>query len=98
MTTIINAGERQGRREVRGAIRYRPEDLLEPEHLVLPIAHDEPIVVYAEHGPNETLENIAAKLRQAGYADVRVSPLSLEAHERAGGETQEPSIEQVVTA
>ena len=32
----------QGKREIRGAIRYRPHDLLEPEHLVLPLEHDRP--------------------------------------------------------
>jgi hypothetical protein len=32
-TTIINAGEHPGKREIRGAVRYRPGDLLEAEHL-----------------------------------------------------------------
>lgn len=94
--TIINAGRHQGKREIRGALRYRPEDLLEHEHLALPIAHDRPVILYAEHGPDDTLRDIAEKLRRYGFADVRVADVSLDAFEQAGGLTQEPSVEQVV--
>ena len=31
--TVINAGKHAGSREIRGAIRYRPSDLLETPHL-----------------------------------------------------------------
>jgi hypothetical protein len=48
--TIINAGRHAGKREIRGAIRYRPSDLLAPDHLALPIARQRPVVLYAEGG------------------------------------------------
>jgi hypothetical protein len=94
--TIINAGDRQGGREIRGAVRYRPSDLLEPEHLALPIDREEPVILYAEHGPTDKLREIADKLRGDGFADVRVADVTLADYEQAGGETQEASLEQVV--
>jgi hypothetical protein len=94
--TIINAGDRQGAREIRGAVRYRPSDLLEPEHLALPIAREQPVILYAAHGPTEKLREIADKLRGDGFADVRVAEVTLADYEQAGGETQEPTLEQVV--
>jgi rhodanese-related sulfurtransferase len=95
-TTIINAGEHPGKREIRGAVRYRPGDLLEAEHLALPIAHESSVILYAEHGSDERLERIADKLRTDGFADVRVYEGTLAAYEQAGGATQDASVEQVV--
>ena len=97
-TTIINAGKHAGKREIRGAIRYRPDDLLEAEHLVLPLEHDRRVILYAEHGSDETLFQIADKMRADGFTDVRVLEGTLAAYEQAGGETQEASMEQVVPA
>lgn len=95
-TTIINAGRHAGGREIRGAVRYRPSDLLEPEHLALPIAREDPLVLYAEHGSDDHLLRIAGKLAGDGFEDVRVFEGTLADYERAGGETQAPSIEQAV--
>ena len=95
-TTIINAGKHAGKREIRGAIRYRPSDLLEADHLALPIEHDRRVILYAEGGRDETLDRIAEKMRADGFSDVRVYESTLAAYEQAGGATQEPSMEQVV--
>lgn len=94
--TIVNAGKHQGRRELRGAVRYRPSDLLDAEHLALPLAHDTTLVVYGEHGPDDDLARIAERFRSEGYTDVRILDASLADVERAGGATQEASLEQVV--
>jgi hypothetical protein len=94
--TIVNVGKHAGRRELRGAVRYRPGDLLLAEHLTLPIAHDKPVLLYAVDGPDETVEQIAEKFRASGYADVRVLGATLADVENAGGELQEPTNEQVV--
>ena len=51
--TILNVGARGGHREIRGAVRYRPRDLLTPEHLAIPIAPDGPVVLYDEDGGGE---------------------------------------------
>ena len=84
--TILNVGARGGRSEIRGAVRYRPHDLLTPEHLAIPIALDKPVVLYDENGDGDLTGQIAEKLRANGFA----------AWERAGGAIQESSIEQVV--
>jgi len=94
--TILNVGKHQGHREIRGAIRYRPHDLLTPAHLALPIAPDKPVVLYDEKGEGDLTRQIADKLRADGSADVRVLRGGFAAWERAGGETQEPSLEQIV--
>ena len=94
--TIINAGSHAGKREIRGAIRYRPSDLLEAEHLALPIARERPVVLYAEGGADTSLERIAQKMRADDFSDVRVFSGTLREYEAAGGDTQEASTEQVV--
>jgi 3-mercaptopyruvate sulfurtransferase SseA len=94
--TVINAGKHAGAKEIRGAIRYRPADLLEPAHLALPIARDRQVILYAHDGPTDELNAIAEKMRGDGFGDVRILDTTLDAYERAGGATQEASTEQVV--
>jgi rhodanese-related sulfurtransferase len=94
--TIINAGRSAGSREIRGAIRYRLDDLLATEHYALPIAHEKPVVLYAASGSRDDLEKIATRMRDDGFTDVRVLDASLDDYERAGGPTQEPSVEQTI--
>ena len=94
--TIINAGKHQGKHEVLGAIHYRPSDLLEAEHLALPIARESPVILYTEDGDTKALEKIADKMRADGFSDVRIYAGSLADYELAAGATQEPSMEQVV--
>jgi 3-mercaptopyruvate sulfurtransferase SseA len=93
---ILNVGHHAGRREIRGAIRYRPHDLLTPDHLALPLAQDRPVVLYDEKGDGDLTGRIAEKLRASGFADVRILDGGFAAWEAAGGPTQEPSFEQVV--
>jgi hypothetical protein len=94
--TIINAGTHPGKREIRGAIRYNPHELLDADHLALPIGHDTGVILYAEGGANDTLEKIAGKLRSEGFANVSVYGGTLADYEKAGGDTQDPSMEQVI--
>ena len=94
--TIINVGKHAGSREIRGAVRYRPDDLLTADHLVLPLPTELPIVLYDEHGTNKHLDEIADKLRTAGFADVYTLDGGFAAYEAAGEPTQEGSTEQVV--
>lgn len=94
--TILNVGKHQGRREIRGSVRYRPHDLLTPERLAIPIAPDKPVVLYDERGDGDHTDEIAAKLEANGFTDVRVLTGGFAAWEAADGETQEPSLEQVV--
>lgn len=94
--TVINAGKHAGSTEIRGAVRYRPDDLLTASHLVLPIAGDRPIVLYNERGDGTQLDEIAEKLRANGFADVRVLDGGFAAYAKSGEPTQESSMEQIV--
>ena len=94
--TILNVGKHQGRAEIRGSIRYRPHDLVTPEHLALPLAPDKPVVLYDERGDGDLTPQIAEKLKANGFGDVRILTGGFAAWDRAGGPTQEPSFEQVV--
>ncbi len=94
--TILNVGKHAGHREIRGAVRYRPHDLLTPDHLAIPIAPDKPVVLYDENGRGDLTAQIAEKLRANGFGDVRTLSGGFAAWEGTDGETQEPSMEQVV--
>jgi 3-mercaptopyruvate sulfurtransferase SseA len=94
--TVLNVGKHQGHREIRGAVRYRPSDLLTPERLAIPIAPDKPVVLYDEKGDGDLTRRIAEKLEQNGFTDVRILAGGFAAWEQADGPTQEPSMEQVV--
>jgi 3-mercaptopyruvate sulfurtransferase SseA len=94
--TILNVGKHAGHREIRGAARYRPNDLLKPDHLAIPIAQDKPVILYDEHGNGDLTKQIAEKLRANGFTDVRTLQGGYSAWEKAEAPTQEPSIEQVV--
>ena len=94
--TVLDVSKHQPAREIRGAVRYRPGDLLTPEHLALPIAPDRPVVLYDEHGDAPATEQIAEKMRADGFADVRVLRGGARAWKEAGGPTQEASTEQPV--
>jgi 3-mercaptopyruvate sulfurtransferase SseA len=94
--TILDVGKHQGRREIRGAVRYRPHDLLTPDHLALPIAPEKPVVLYDEKGDGDLTGQIAAKLNASGFSDVRTLTGGFAAWEAAEGPTQEASFEQVV--
>ncbi len=94
--TILNVGQHAGHREIRGAVRYRPHDLLTPDHLAIPIAQDKPVILYDEHGDGDLTKQIAEKLKANGFKDVRTLQGGFSAWEKADAPTQEPSIEQVV--
>jgi rhodanese-related sulfurtransferase len=94
--TILDVGKHQGRREIRGAVRYRPHDLLTPERLALPLPPERPVVLYDEQGDGDLTEQIAAKLTASGFPDVRTLTGGFAAWEAAEGPTQEASFEQPV--
>jgi rhodanese-related sulfurtransferase len=96
--TILDVGEHAGKAEIRGAVRYRPHDLLRPERLVLPLAPQIPIVLYDQDGRADLTHKVADKLRGSGYSNVRILQGGFAAWHDAGGETQEASLEQLVPA
>jgi hypothetical protein len=95
-TTIINVSRHAGGSEVSGSIRYRPSDLLEVHHLLLPIRRECDVILYTEHGDADILWRIASKMSSDGFADVRIYLGTLNDFKRAGGRTQTASYEQIV--
>ncbi len=93
--TVIDVGKHTGKREIRGAIRYRPDDLLTAERLTLPLANDKPVVLYDEHGDDARTQEIAKKLRARGF-QVDVLEGGFAAWTTDDGPVQEASMEQVV--
>jgi len=53
-------------------------------------------VLYDQHGGSRETEQIAEKLRANGFGDVRILADGFDGWEKTNGETQEPSMEQVV--
>ncbi len=96
--TILNVGKHAGHREIRGAVRYRPHDLLTPDHLAIPIAPDKPVILYDEKGDGDLTKQIAEKLQHNAFTDVRTLQGGFAAWEKANAPTQESSLEQVVPA
>ena len=93
--TIIDIGKHAGKPQIRGAIRYRPQDLLTAKRLMLPLSLDKPVVLYDEHGGDDATKQIAEKLRDAGFR-VEILEGGLAAWKDGGGPVQEASLEQVV--
>jgi rhodanese-related sulfurtransferase len=95
-TTIINAGKHPGKNEIAGAIRYDPKELLEAEHLALPIAHQSAVVLYAEHGSDDHLRKVADKMRDQGFSNVGIYDGTFADYEKAGGAVQPSSTQQII--
>jgi 3-mercaptopyruvate sulfurtransferase SseA len=92
--TVLDVSSHTPPVEIRGAIRYKPKDLLETPRIVLPIAHDRPVIVYDDmHGKNA--RPIAERLRREGF-DAHVLDGDVQAWVDQGGPTQETTLEQIV--
>lgn len=83
--------------QIYGAIRYDPKKLRGASKLILPLPKSDGLVVlYDEHGDSNALSDLAEKLRSNGYGTLRILEGGYAAWERAGGRTEEPTIEQPV--
>jgi rhodanese-related sulfurtransferase len=65
VTAIVDVRRAPHRDQIRGALRYDPEALLESEHPQLPFARDRRAVVYGDS--EELVEAVVAKLRHDGF-------------------------------
>jgi len=83
--------------QIYGAIRYDPKKLHGAAKLILPLPKSEGLIVlYDEDGRSDALTDLAAKVRDNGYAGVHVLAGGFEAWQAAGGRTEEPTLEQPV--
>lgn len=91
---VLDARSHPGKEQIRGALRYDPKALLSEEHLTLPLPHEGRIVVYADN--EERAAEIAARLREQGYAEASVLDGGFDAYREAGLPTEEITQEQPV--
>lgn len=83
--------------QIYGAIRYDPKKLRDAPKLILPLPKSEGLVVlYDEDGKSRALVDLAAKVRDNGYAGVHILAGGFAAWQAAGGRTEEPTLEQPV--
>ncbi|HKU67451.1 MAG TPA: rhodanese-like domain-containing protein [Candidatus Baltobacteraceae bacterium] len=91
---ILDARRHPGKEQIRGALRYDERALLTEERLTLPLPHEGRIVVYADS--EEDAQEVAARLREQGYADAAVLEGGFEAYRQAGLPTEEITQEQPI--
>jgi rhodanese-related sulfurtransferase len=91
---IIDARRHPGKEQIRGALRYDERAMLTEERLTLPLPHDGRIVVYADS--DDEAEQVAARLREQGYAQAAVLEGGFDAYREAGLPTEEITQEQPI--
>ena len=94
---LLDVRRSAGGEQIYGAIRYDPGKLRAAEKLVLPLPKtDGLIVLYDEEGSGKALTQLAEKLRENGYGELRVLAGGFRAWKDAGGKTEERTVEQPV--
>jgi len=83
--------------QIYGAIRYDPHKLRDAPKLMLPLPKNDGLVVlYDEDGTGKSLDEIAAKLGEEGYGELRVLAGGFKAWKEADGKMEEATVEQPV--
>jgi len=80
--------------QIRGALRYDPQALLDVEKLVLPLDKERPVVVYGDD--DESAARVAQRLREQGYAQAAVLAGGLDSWKAAGKPVEDLTQEQPV--
>lgn len=93
-TTSILDVRHSGHRQIRGALRYNANALLDADPLALPLAHDAPVAVYGDN--DETVARVVQKLRAAGYSGAAPLTGGIAAWESSGLPLEEITEEQPV--
>lgn len=83
-----------GHEQIRGAVRYDAKALLSQQHLTLPFAHDERIVVYGDD--EASAQRVALHLREQGFEKAAVLNGGFSAYQSAGLATEELTQQQPV--
>lgn len=83
--------------QIYGAIRYDPGKLRDAEKLVLPLPKTAGLIVlYDEDGTGKIVTELATKLQDNGYGELRILAGGFRAWQEAGGKMEEPTVEQPV--
>ncbi|MDQ2908096.1 MAG: rhodanese-like domain-containing protein [Candidatus Eremiobacteraeota bacterium] len=83
--------------QIYGAIRYDTHKLRDAPKLILPLPKEDGLIVlYDEDGNGKALNEIAAKLREDGYGELRALDGGFKAWQDADGKTEAETVEQPV--
>lgn len=91
---IVDARKHRGKVQIRGAVYYDPEAMLESSELSLPMAKERPVAVYSDDG--ERAQRIVEKLRASGFEHAEALLGGIDAWRDAGLPTEEPTQEQPI--
>lgn len=99
-TPILDLRRHRHGEQIRGALYYDPNALLEANPLVLPLPHERTIAICASD--ERTAEAVSQKLLASGYEDVVLIEDGVDGWKAAGrpteGETQEQPVPTVGSA
>ena len=65
-TPILDVRRHKGRRQIRGAVQYHPNQLLDADSLALPLPRDGPIAVYGDD--DSEVDRVVARLQENGFS------------------------------
>lgn len=82
---------------IKGSRRIDPQDLLEADHVVLPVPHDRLIITYCTCPRETTSAKVALRLRDAGYLNAYPLLNGYEAWERLGFPTEPRTAQRPLT-
>lgn len=67
---LVDVRERPDATQIRGAVYYRPHDLMSADRVVLPVSKDRLIIAYCD-SPHEALSTrVVQRLRSQGYSNA----------------------------
>ena len=82
---------------IYGSIRYEPKKLNEGEKLILPLPKGSGLIVLVdEDGSGNRLGELAQKLSENGYGEIRILTGGFKAWKDFGGRMQERAMEQPI--
>ena len=93
-TQVLDIRRHPHNEQIRGALRYDPKKLLEVDKLVLPLAKENRVVLYADD--ERSAQDVASRLLAEGYSDVVLLSGGINEWKAQGLQTEELTQEQPI--
>jgi rhodanese-related sulfurtransferase len=93
-TPVLDVRRSPGRQQIRGALQYDANAILDADPLTLPLPHDRAVAVYGDD--DEMVARVVEKLRGAGYGGAAALAGGLAAWKAAGLALEEVTEDQPV--
>jgi rhodanese-related sulfurtransferase len=93
-TPVLDVRHSPGRQQIRGALQYDANAILDADPLTLPLPHDRPVAVYGDD--DEMVRRVVEKLRGARYAGAAALAGGIDAWKAAGLPLEEVTEDQPV--